>query len=67
MQDDLTHGPPARVMGLAAIDEETCQRLGDDRGLGLAAVRVQVTQRLRDPAAVLDRPRKLTRCALRLA
>ena len=66
IHDDLTHDPPAGVMGLAAVDEKAGQRLGDDRRASIGAVYVQVTQRLGDAAAVLNCPRDLARRAPRL-
>jgi hypothetical protein len=53
-------------LGLAAVDEEAGQRLGDDRRASIGAVHVQMTQRLGDAAAALHCPRDLARRAPRL-
>jgi hypothetical protein len=50
-------------MGLAALDEQARERLGDEDRLGLGAVRVEVAQGGADPATVPDRPGKLRRAA----
>jgi hypothetical protein len=61
VHDDLAHDPPARVMGLAACDEEARERFGQDRGVRFFASRVQVAQRLADVAAVSDSASELSR------
>jgi hypothetical protein len=48
-------------MGLAASDQETRQRLREDRGVGLGAASVQVAERLADVTAVSDGASKLSR------
>jgi hypothetical protein len=61
VHDDLAHDAPARVMGLAASDEEARERFGEDGGVRLFASRVQVAQRLADVAAVSDGASELSR------
>jgi hypothetical protein len=55
------------VVGLAALDEEARQRLGDDLRAWLGAVHVQVTQGLGDVPPPFDGTRELVRCPPRLA
>jgi hypothetical protein len=61
VNDDLTHDAPARVMGLAASDEEARERFGEDGRVRLGASRIQVTQRFADVAAISNGARELTR------
>ena len=61
VHDDLAHDAPARVMGLAASDEEARERFGEDGGVRFCAARVQVAQRLADVAAVSDGASELSR------
>jgi hypothetical protein len=61
VHDDLAHDAPARVMGLAAGDEEARERFGEDGGVGFFASGVQVAQRLADVAAVSDGASELSR------
>jgi hypothetical protein len=57
--DDLTDDPPARVVGLAAGDEEVRERLGDDDRVALRPVLIEVAQCRGDVATLSDGSGKL--------
>ena len=59
---DLADDPPARVARLAARDEESRQRVGEDDAVRLRAVGVEMAKSLGDPAAGSDGSSQLERC-----
>ena len=61
VHDNLTHDPPAGVVGVAAGDEKPGQRLGDSGRAWLGAVAVEMPQRGADTTTVLYCPGELTR------
>ena len=63
VHDDLAHDAPARVMGLAARDQEAGERFGENGRIRLLAVGVEVAERLADALAAFDGARELTRPA----
>jgi hypothetical protein len=62
VHDDLADDAPARVARLAARDEESRQRVGEDDAVRLRAVGVEMAKSLGDPAAGSDGSSQLERC-----
>ena len=66
VDDDLTHDPPAGVVGVTAGHEKPCERLGDPGRSRIGAVAVEMAERRAHATAGLDRPRDLAGGSARL-
>lgn len=60
VHDNLTHDPPAGVVGVAAGDEKPGQSLGDSGRSRLGAMAVEMSERGADTTTVLHCPGELT-------